>query len=87
VDSLGIYQANSIVKVGSVLRERAWHLCGLKYRRVQLSIDTTAETVYENQQGGRVGYNTSHQGLLTLQPPELTPMWTNDWARTPQTLP
>ena len=30
VDSLGINQANSIVKVSSVLRERAWHLCGLK---------------------------------------------------------
>lgn len=68
VDSLGINQANSIVKMGSVLRERAWHLCVLKYRRVHLSVDTTAETVYGNQQGGRVGYNTSHRGKKAYRP-------------------
>jgi hypothetical protein len=62
VDSLGSNQAKSILKVSSALRERVWHLCGLKYRRIHLSIDTTAETVYGNQQGGRLGYNTAHRG-------------------------
>ena len=56
VDSLSINQAKSILKLSSALRERAWQLCSLKYRTVHLSIDTTAETVYGNQQGGRVGY-------------------------------
>lgn len=68
VDSLGINQANCILKVGSALRERAWQLCALKYKRVHLSIDTTAETVYGNQQGGRVGYNTSHRGKKAYRP-------------------
>jgi hypothetical protein len=68
VDSLGINQANSIAKLSSVLRERAWHLCGLKYRRIHLSIDTTAETVYGNQQGGRLGYNTAHRGKKAYRP-------------------
>jgi len=68
VDSLGINQAKSILKVHSALRERAWQLCSLKYRRVHLSIDTTAETVYGNQQGGRVGYNTSHRGKKAYRP-------------------
>ena len=68
VDSLGINQAKCILKVNSVLRERAWQLCALKYKRVHLSIDTTAETVYGNQQGGRVGYNTSHRGKKAYRP-------------------
>jgi hypothetical protein len=68
VDSLSLNQAKSILKVNSALRERAWQLCALKYRRVHLSIDTTAETVYGNQQGGRVGYNTSHRGKKAYRP-------------------
>jgi hypothetical protein len=68
VDGLSINQANSILNVSSALRERAWQLCALKYRRVHLSIDTTAETVYGNQQGGRVGYNTSHRGKKAYRP-------------------
>lgn len=68
VDSLSINQAKSILKVNSALRERAWQLCSLKYRRVHLSIDTTAETVYGNQQGGRVGYNNSHRGKKAYRP-------------------
>jgi len=68
VDSLGINQATSILKLSSVLRERGWQLCALKYRRIHLSVDTTAETVYGNQQGGRVGYNTAHRGKKAYRP-------------------
>jgi Transposase DDE domain group 1 len=68
VDSLTINQGNSILKVSSVLRERAWQLCALQYRRIHLSIDTTAETVYGNQQGGRLGYNTNHRGKKAYRP-------------------
>jgi hypothetical protein len=68
VDSLSLNQANSILKLSSVVRERAWQLCALKYRRIHLSIDTTAETLYGNQQGGRVGYNTTHRGKKAYRP-------------------
>jgi hypothetical protein len=68
VDSLTINQASSILKVSGAVRERAWQLCALRYRRIHLSIDTTAETVYGNQQGGRVGYNNTHRGKKAYRP-------------------
>jgi len=55
VDSLGINQAHAILRVSRVLRERA-------------SIDTTAETIYGDQQGGRVGYNPRDRGKKAYRP-------------------
>jgi len=60
VDSLGINQAHSILKINGILRERVWQLCGLQYRRVRVNIDTTVKTVYGNQQGARKGHNSQH---------------------------
>jgi len=68
VDSLGINQANSILKINGILRERVWQLCGLQYRRVRVNIDTTVKTVYGNQQGARKGHNSQHRGKLGLRP-------------------
>ena len=68
VDSLGINQAHSILRVSSVVRERAWQLCDVKYRKIRLSIDTTAETIYGDQQGGRVGYNPRDRGKKAYRP-------------------
>jgi hypothetical protein len=61
-DSLGINQAHSFLKIMSVLRERVWQLCGLSYETVHLSTDTTVQTIYGNQQGGRKGHNTKNRG-------------------------
>jgi hypothetical protein len=68
VDSLGINQANSLVKVMSILRERVWQLCGFEFSRIQINIDTTVKTVYGNQQGARKGHNTTHRGKEGLRP-------------------
>jgi hypothetical protein len=68
VDSLGINQASSILKITGILRERVWQLCGLQYGRVRVNIDTTVKTVYGNQQGARKGHNTQHRGKLGLRP-------------------
>jgi hypothetical protein len=68
VDSLGINQAHSILKLNGILRERVWQLCGLQYHRVRVNIDTTVKTVYGNQQGARKGHNTQHRGKLGLRP-------------------
>jgi hypothetical protein len=68
VDSLGINQAHSILKVSAALRERAWQLCGWHYVRVRVNIDTTVKTVYGNQQGARKGHNTKHRGKPGLRP-------------------
>ena len=68
VDSLGINQARSIMKISAALRERIWQLCGLKFVRVRVNIDTTVKTVYGSQQGARKGHNTKHRGKLGLRP-------------------
>ena len=68
VDSLGINQAISIMKISAALRERIWQLCGLKFVRVRVNIDTTVKTVYGSQHGARKGHNTKHRGKLGLRP-------------------
>ena len=57
VDSLGINQANALLRIIYMLRERLWQQCGLCYERIHVSADTTVETVYGSQQGIRKGYN------------------------------
>lgn len=68
VDSLGINQASSLLKVGGILRERVWQLCGLRYGQIRLNIDTTVKTVYGHQQGARKGHNPKHRGKPGLRP-------------------
>jgi hypothetical protein len=68
VDSLGINQANSFLKIMSTLRERVWQLCDIEYYRIRISIDTTVETIFGNQQGGRKGHNTKYRGKKALRP-------------------
>ena len=68
VNSLSINQANSLLMIMSILRERAWQQCGLSYRRIHVNIDTTVETLYGNQQGGRKGHNTSRRGKKGYRP-------------------
>jgi hypothetical protein len=68
VDSLGINQANSFINIMSALRERVWQLCDINYYRIRISIDTTVETIFGNQQGGRKGHNTKYRGKKALRP-------------------
>src|SRR4030042_5880964 len=41
LDSLGINQAQSILRIMSRLREEAWKRCGIKYSRIAIDIATT----------------------------------------------
>jgi len=68
VDSLGINQAQSFLKIMAVFRERFWQLCGLRYETIHLSTDTTVETLYGHQQGGRKGHNTKNRGKKGYRP-------------------
>jgi len=68
VDSLGINQANTFLKIMRVLRERVWQLCGFTYQMIRLSTDTTVETLYGHQQGGRKGHNTKNRGKKGYRP-------------------
>ena len=68
VNSLGINQANSLLKIMSIVRERVWQECRFSYSRIHVDIDTTVETLYGNQQGGRKGHNTKHRGKKGYRP-------------------
>jgi hypothetical protein len=68
VDSLGINQGKSLLEVMSALRERVWQLCKISYKDIHIDIDTTVETIYGKQQGGRKGHNTKNRGKEGLRP-------------------
>jgi hypothetical protein len=68
VNSLGINQASSLLKIMQVLRERVWLLCGFRYEKIHLSTDTTVMTIYGHQEGGRKGHNTKNRGKKGYRP-------------------
>ncbi len=68
LDSLGMNQAQSILRLMSRLREQVWKRCGINYSRIAIDIDITVETIYGNQQGGRKGHNTKHRGKKGYRP-------------------
>jgi hypothetical protein len=68
LDSMGLNQAQSLLKIMDVLRERVWRQLGLGYYRICIDIDTTVETLYGEQQGGRKGHNTQHRGKKGYRP-------------------
>lgn len=68
VDSLGINQGKSLLDVISALRERVWQLCEISHSSIHINIDTTVETIYGKQQGGRKGHNTKNRGKEGLRP-------------------
>jgi hypothetical protein len=68
VNSLGINQAVSFLKIMSIVRERVWQLIGFQFYKIHVSVDTTVETLYGHQQGGRKGHNTTHRGKKGYRP-------------------
>ena len=68
VNSLGINQANSFLKIMGIVRERVWQLLDFQFHAIHLSVDTTVETLYGHQQGGRKGHNTKHRGKKGYRP-------------------
>jgi len=68
VDSMGINQGKSLITIMNILRERVWKQLGLNYIRINLDIDTTVNTIYGNQQGGRKGHNSKHRGKKGYRP-------------------
>jgi len=58
----------SLLMVMSALRERCGKLCGLRYAMIHINIDTTVETIYGCQQGGRKGHNPKNRGKKGFRP-------------------
>ena len=68
VASLGINQGKSLLLVMAALRERVWQLCGLAYPVIHVNMDTTVETLFGDQEGGRKGHNTKNRGKKGFRP-------------------
>ena len=68
LQSMLIIQSQSLLRLGAVLRQRAWALCGYSPKRVTVNIDTTVSTVYGDIEGARKGHNTKHRGKKGLRP-------------------
>ncbi|MBP8667004.1 MAG: transposase, partial [Syntrophaceae bacterium] len=68
LDSLGINQAQSLLRIMSRLRELAWKRCGIQYSHIAIDIDATVETIYGDQESGRVGHNPKHRGKKGYRP-------------------
>jgi len=68
VDSMGLNQGKSLLTVMGTLRERCWKQPDLYYGRININIDTTVETLYGRQQGGRKGHNTKNRGKKGYRP-------------------
>lgn len=68
VKSLGINQGKSLLMVMSAIRERVWHLCEICHETIHIDIDTTVETIFGKQQGGRKGHNTKNRGKKGFRP-------------------
>jgi hypothetical protein len=64
----GLPQADSLVKLMAVVRERVWWQVGYAYKTIHVDIDTTVETVYGDIDGARKGYNPKHRGKKGLRP-------------------
>lgn len=68
VNSLGINQAQSLLQLMAILRQRVWQVCQLSYYRVCLDISTTVEIVFGHQQGTRKGHNTKNRCKKAYRP-------------------
>lgn len=68
INSLGINQAKSILIIMGVLRERVWSQNNIMYRKIHVDIDTTVETLFGKQEGGRKGHNTKNRGKKGYRP-------------------
>jgi hypothetical protein len=66
--SCGINQANSLVKLIAVVRERVWSQVGYCFETIHIDIDTTVKTVYGEIEGARKGHNRQYRGKKGLRP-------------------
>ena len=68
LDSMGINQAQSLLKLMSLLRERVWQQLDLSYSRICVDIDTTVATGFNVTGGGTVTELREEHRLAGLEP-------------------
>ena len=70
LNSYGLEQDRSLLKLTAVLRERAWRSLGFdkQHQHLHVDLDTTVKTVYGDKEGARKGHNRQHRGKKGLRP-------------------
>lgn len=68
VQSLGIIQSQSLLRVMAELRRRTWQFIKYQPKRVSINMDTTVATVYGQVEGAQKGHNPKHRGKKGLRP-------------------
>ena len=66
--SLHLSVASQILRVQQVLRQRVWQAAHVDLKTITLDTDTTVNTLFGHQMGGRKGYNPKNKGKKSYQP-------------------
>jgi hypothetical protein len=68
VNALHRNVARQILTVMRIMRERVWAAANVKLEVVTIDTDTTVQTLYGRQMGGRKSYNPKNKGKKSYQP-------------------
>lgn len=66
--SLHLSVAGQILRLQRVMRQRVWQAAHVQLKTVTLDTDTTVNTLFGHQMGGRKGYNPKNRGKRSYQP-------------------
>jgi hypothetical protein len=66
--SLHLSVAGQLLRVQQVLRQRVWQAAHVDLKTITLDTDTTVNTLFGHQMGGRKGYNPKNKGKKSYQP-------------------
>jgi len=66
--SLHLSVASQLLRVQQVLRQRVWQAAHVDLKTITLDTDTTVNTLFGHQMGGRKGYNPKNRGKKSYQP-------------------
>ena len=66
--SLHLSVAGQLLRVQQVLRQRVWQAAHVGLKTITLDTDTTINTLFGHQMGGRKGYNPKNKGKKSYQP-------------------
>src|ERR1044071_3663713 len=66
--SLHLSVARQLLRVQQVLRQRVWQAAHVDLKTITLDTDTTVNTLFGHQMGGRKGYNPKNKGKKSYQP-------------------
>jgi stalled ribosome alternative rescue factor ArfA len=80
--SLHLSVASQLLRVQQILRQRVWQAAHVELKTITLDTDTTVNTLFGHQMGGRKGYNPKNKGKKSYQRMS-SEGWCIQWESTP----